>query len=451
MKSKFLLCDRETLYLLPPSIQDWLPKKHQARFIVDILDKLDLSELEKQYSAIGRDAYPVQIMLGLLFYGYANGVYSSRKIELATYESVPFRFIAANHHPDHTSLSNFRKRFSKELDAVFLEILLIASEIGLLKMGSISTDGTKIKANASKHKALSWEYANKLEEKLRNEIAQLKKLAEEEDAKALKEVDIPSELERREERLEVIDKAKHEIQRRAAERYAREKAEYDQKMALRKQQEESGKRNNRKPPKPPTEGPSKTDQVNLTDDESRIMPVSGGGFQQSYNAQIAVDTESMLIVSNHISQCTSDQKELEPTLTAIQEVACATRKKVDSLLGDAGYYSEKNVKLCEKEHIVPYIAIKRDQHNTSLSQRLEHAEESPETGDSVADMKHRLKTKAGKELYAKRKSTVEPVFGIIKNVMKFRSFLLRGLEKVRREFNLVAIAYNLKRLYALQA
>ncbi len=451
MSSKFLLCDRETLYLLPPSIQDWLPKKHQARFIVDILDKLDLSELEKQYSTIGRDAYPVQIMLGLLFYGYVTGVYSSRKIELATYESVPFRFIAANHHPDHTSLSNFRKRFSKELDAVFLEILLIASEIGLLKMGNISTDGTKIKANASKHKALSWEYANKLEEKLRNEITQLKKLADEEDSKALKEVDIPSELERREERLEVINKAKQEIQRRAAERYEREKAEYDQKMALRKQQEESGKKNNRKPPKPPTEGPNKTDQVNLTDEESRIMPASGGGFQQSYNVQISVDTESMLIVSNHISQCTNDQKELETTLTAIQGVACATQKKVDNLLCDAGYFSEKNVKLCEKEDIVPYIATKRDQHNSSLSQRLEPAEEVPETGNSVTDMKHRLKTKAGKELYAKRKSTVEPVFGIIKNVMKFRSFLLRGLDKVKGEFNLVAIAYNLKRLYALHA
>ena len=195
MALKFLPCDRDTLYLLPPSIQDWLPEKHLARFVVDIIEQLDLTAFEQKYSTLGRKAYPVRIMLGLIFYGYITGVHSSRKIEEATCESVPFRYIAANHFPDHSSIALFRKNFLKELEGLFLQILIIASEMGLLKLGRISIDGSKIKANASKHKALSWEYSNKLELQLKAEIAQLMELANSADQNEKpKDMDIPNEL-----------------------------------------------------------------------------------------------------------------------------------------------------------------------------------------------------------------------------------------------------------------
>ena len=195
MALKFLPCDRDTLYLLPPSIQDWLPEKHLARFVVDIIEQLDLTAFEQKYSTLGRKAYPVRIMLGLIFYGYITGVHSSRKIEEATRESVPFRYIAANHFPDHSSIALFRKNFLKELEGLFLQILIIASEMGLLKLGRISIDGSKIKANASKHKALSWEYSNKLELQLKAEIAQLMELANSADQNEKpKDMDIPNEL-----------------------------------------------------------------------------------------------------------------------------------------------------------------------------------------------------------------------------------------------------------------
>lgn len=234
MKSAFLICDRETSYLMPPSVKDWLPEKHLAKFVVDIIDQIDVSEIEKRYSSLGRKAYSVRMMLGLLFYGYITGIYSSRKIALATHEVVPFRYIAANHHPDYSSIANFRKLLGKDFEKIALQILLIASEMGILNMGTVATDGSKVKANASKHKALSWEYANKLEVKLKNEIAELMKKADEADQVANNnEIDIPEELARREKRLEIIKNAQATIEKRAKERFERENEAYLKRVAER--------------------------------------------------------------------------------------------------------------------------------------------------------------------------------------------------------------------------
>lgn len=447
---RFIQCDRDTLYLMPPSVQDWLPENHLARFVVDIVSQLDLWPLVSAYAGRGSDAYPPGTLLALLFYGYATGIFSSRKLEAATYDSVAFRFITANTHPDHDTIATFRKRFLEQLKPLFAQILLIAHTMGVCKLGKVSLDGTKVKANASKHKALSWDHACKLEKQIHAEVEALLRQAEEADEADLPDgMSIPDELARREERLDTIAKAKAEIQRRASERYAKEKETYDQKMAERKvKEQESGKKPRGREPKLPEPGPKKTDQVNLTDKDSRIMPTSGGGFEQTYNAQAGVDMDSMFIVENHVTQQPNDKQELKP---ALQNLAALPEKlgKVDALAADTGYFSEGNVNSCEQAHIVPYIAAERDKHNQPLKERFSQPQPLPENADPVTTMKHRLKTLEGKKLYAKRKSTVETVFGIIKAVIGFRQFLLRGLESVSGEWDLVCIAYNLKRLHVL--
>ena len=452
MPQKFLPFDRKTLYFMPPSIQDWLQEKHLARFVAEIVSHLDLRPLKDAYVGSGSKPYHPEMLLSLLFYGYATGVYSSRKIEIATYDSVAFRFLAANTHPDHDTIATFRKRFLEELKPLFVQILMIAHQMGVLKLGKISLDGTKIKANASKHKALSWDYACKLEKQLKEEIKELMRLAEKADAEELPDgLEIPDELSRRKERIVAIAKAKEEIERRAAERYAREKETYDQKIAERKVKEEkTGKKPGGRAPKQPEPGPLPNDQVNLTDEESRIMPSSGKGFEQAYNAQAGVDIDSMLIVEGHITQNPNDKQEIEPTL---QKLSALPEEigRVDTILADTGYFSESNVDECLSEQVTPYIADGRNRHNQTLGERFSSPSSLPEDADSVAKMKHRLQTMEGRQLYAKRKSTVEPVFGIIKNVMGFRQFLLRGLTAVMGEWNIVCIAWNLKRMHALTA
>ena len=337
-----------------------------------------------------------------------------------------------------------------ELKAIFLQILVIASEMGILKLGKVSTDGTKIKANASKHKALSWEHANKLELQLTTEIAKLMELATQADnAELPKDMDIPNELARRKDRLIAIQNAKEKIESRSKERYQKELTEYEEKIAERNQYEElTGKKKAGRVPQPPIAGPRKRDQVNLTDEESRIMPKSGGGFEQAYNAQASVDLDSMLVVANHVTQQPNDKQEMEPTIENLKKTE-AVIGKCDAMIADAGFFSKKNVECCETANILPLIIDKRDKHNKSLMGRFEDPGRLPEDADAVTRMKHRMKTKEGKELYAKRKTTIEPTFGIIKNVMKFKSFSLRGLKAAAGEWNLVVIAWNLKRMFAL--
>jgi transposase len=435
---------------MPPSLDDWVPENHLSRFVVDIVSRLDLSSIINAYAGRGSDAYPPSIMVALLFYAYATGVFSSRKIERATYDSVAFRYIAVNTHPDHDTIASFRKRFLKELKALFVQILMIAHEMGVLKLGSVSLDGTKIKANASKHHALSWGYARKLEKQLKDEIKDLLRKAKQADKEDLPEgMNIPEELARRESRLDAIAAAKAQIEQRAAERFAKEQQKYEEKLAARKSKEkETGKKPKGRPPTPPEPGPKSKDQVNLTDSDSRIMPSQGGGFEQAYNGQAAVDVDSMLIVENHITQQSNDKLEVSP---AVEKFSHLPDKlgTVDKLLADAGYFSTDNVEECETNDIVPYIAAERQRHNAPPQDRFTEPESLTGPAAPVTEMKHRLKTIAGKAVYAKRKSTVEPVFGIIKAAMGFRHFLLRGLDRVAGEWELVCIAYNIKRLYAL--
>ena len=450
MALKFVEVDRETMYLLPPSVQDWLPERHLARFVVEIVDQIDLRPLKQSYAGRGSQPYNPEMLLALLFYGYATGVFSSRKLERSTYDSVAFRFIAANTHPDHDTIATFRRRFSSEINGLFAQILSIAAQMKILKVGSVSLDGSKVKANASKHKALSYEHASKLEAQIKAEVAELLKKAEAADNADLPDgMSIPEELKRREDRLSAIASAKAEIERRAAERHAREQAAYEKKVAERAEKaQKTGKKPRGKEPKEPEPGPSNKDQVNLTDEDSRIMPASGGGFVQAYNVQAAVDTATKLIVATHITQQPNDKLELEPTLENLATLPIKVGT-VTELIADNGYFSEANITACESREITPYIAAGREPHNQSPWERFQEPPPLPDDADPVTTMKHRLKTIAGKAIYAKRKVASEPVFGIIKAVMGFRSFLLRGYEAAEGEWNLVCMAYNIKKLHAL--
>jgi len=454
MEINFKMPDRKTPYLMPPTIEEWLPENHLARFIVEIVEKLDLIKFENAYRGTGTEPYHPSILLEVLFYGYATGIFSSRKIEQATYDSVPFRYISRGYHPDHDTIATFRKRFLVEIEDVFKQILLIAHELGQLKMGTVSLDGTKIKANASKHKALSWEYANKLEAQVKDEIAKLMELAAvAELSEASPTINISEELTRRTDRLAKITKAKAEIEARAKARYEDEKKDYDEKVAARQEvKTKTGKSAKGRAPVVPQEGPRAKDQANLTDEESRIMPGKAGGFEQAYNAQAAVEVKSRIIVENHISQCPNDKQEVVPALKKMGQLPHELGK-ADKALLDSGYFSKMNVDAIEKEGIAPYIANKRDPHNTFFKEHIGAkelpSEQAPkdETQTAVEQMRVRMKMPEGKKVYAQRKSTIEPVFGIIKQVMGFRQFLLRGVVNVSGEWNLVCTAFNIKRLH----
>ncbi len=449
--SRFIAVDRDTAYLLPPSVDEWLPQDHLARFVVEVIDQLDLSALVRQYAGRGSDAYHPAMLLGLLVYGYATAVHSSRKIERACHDSVAFRFIAANTQPDHDSIATFRRRFLPQIEALFVQVLMLAREMKCLKLGNISLDGTRIAANASKHRALSWEHANKIEAQLREEVQQLLKLAEESDSRPVHDgLDVPAEIARREKRLGAIAQAKAKIEERARERSAAEQQEYEAKCAKRQVQRDDGKKPRGPDPQPPASGPKAADQVNLTDEESRIMPTSSGGFEQSYNAQAAVDTETMMVVIAHVSQAPNDKREITPILDKVQALP-QDLGRVSTLLGDTGYFSAANVQACEAQGIEPMLSMKRESHHIPVLQRFAPDAPEPETDDPVVRMAYRLGTKKGRTLYGLRKQTVEPVFGIIKRVMGWRQMSMRGLDRARGEWSLVTMAWNIKRLHVLRA
>ena len=448
--SRFVPIDRDTAYLLPPSVDEWLPANHLARFVVEVIEQLDLSALTRQYSGRGSAAHHPAVLLGLLVYGYASGVHSSRKIERATYASVAFRFVAANTPPDHDTLATFRRRFLKEVEALFVQVLVLAREMKLLRLGHIALDGTKIEANASKHKALSWAHANKIEEQLHQEVQTLLALAESSDAQAAPDgMDVPAEIARREDRLSAIAQAKARIEQRAGERHQLEQQEYEARMTRRKSERDAGKKPRGKDPEPPEAGPRDGDQVNLTDEQSRIMPVSGGGFGQSYNAQAGVDTETMMVVTRHVSQACNDKREVVPTLEQLQTLP-EVLGEVLSLIADNGYCSQANAQACQDAGIEPLLAIKRESHHLPLMERFAPDALPPETTDPLQRMAHQLGTQAGRALYSLRKQTVEPVFGIIKRVMGWRQMSMRGLDKANGEWNLVTMAWNIKRMHVLR-
>jgi len=450
--SNFRPIDRETGFLLPPSVDDWLPERHLARFVVEVVDRLDVSAMSRSYRGTGSASYHPALLLGILVYGYATGVFSSRKLERATYDSVALRFIAANDHPDHDTIATFRRRFLKEIEGLFVQVLELAREMGMLKMGTVALDGTKIHANASRHSALSYEHAGKIEAQLKAEVAELLAQAEAADAADVPDgMSIPDELARREERLAKLAEARARIEARAKERFEREKTEHEARLAAREAKAEAtGKKPGGKPPQPPVEGARPTDQINLTDEASRIMPVAGGGFEQCYNAQAVVAAGSLLVVAAQVVQAPNDKQQIEPMLDKIAALP-EQLGRPETLLADNGYFSEANVALCAAAQIDPMIALGRQSHYPSLSERFAEAPPAPEKPTPLEAMSHRLQTPAGKKLYALRKQTPEPVFGIIKSVMGFRQFLLRGLDNVQGEWSLVTMAWNMKRMFALAA
>lgn len=445
--SRFIQADRETPYLLPPSLDEWLPAHHLARFIAEVIEQLDLSRLTRRYAGRGSAAHHPALLLALLVYGYATGVFSSRKIERATYDSVAFRYLATNTHPDHDTLAKFRKQFLPELEDLFVQVLTLAQGMKLVRLGHIALDGSKIKANASKHKALSYGHLEKLEVQLREEVQTLLTRAEATDREAWSDdLDLPAELARREDRLKALADAKAKLDARAEARCQEEQRAYDEKVARREAQRQTGKTPRGKEPQPPTAGPREKDQINLTDEESRIMPVSGGGFEQAYNAQAAVDTETMLVMAAGVTQAPNDKQQAVPLLAALPE----SLGQVESAAMDNGYFSAANVAACLERSIEPLIALGREAHHLPLEHRFGPDAPAPDSDDPVVNMAWRLKTHEGRARYGKRKSTVEPVFGIIKQVMGFRQFSLRGLAAVAGEWTLVTLSYNLKRMNVLR-
>lgn len=449
--SNFRPINRDTGFLLPPSVDEWLPQRHLARFVVEVIDGLDLSELEKAYRGSGSASYHPAMLLGLMVYGYATKVFSSRAIERGTYDSVGFRFIAGNEHPDHDTIATFRKRFLPQIQALFVEVLKLARTMGMLKLGTVALDGTKVHANASRHSALSYGHAKKIEKQLKKEVQQLLRLAEAADGVNTPDgMSIPEELERRELRLAAIAAAKAKLEARADERLEREQAEHQSKLAARAEQEKrTGKKPRGRPPEPPTGGVQDKDQVNLTDEDSRIMKVAGGGFDQCYNAQAVVATGSMLIVATEVTQAANDKGQLLPMVQKLQSLP-EELGRAKRILADSGYLSERNVEQCVAAKIEPLIATGRTPHHVSWKQRFAAAPKSPpDSATPLQKMAHRLKTPRGRKLYALRKQTPEPVFGIIKSVMGYRQCLLRGLQSVKGEWNLVALSWNIKRMFAL--
>lgn len=448
--SHFRPVDRQTAFLLPPSVDEWLPERHLARFVVEVIEQMDVSVMVRAYRGSGSAPYHPAMLLGLLVYGYATGVFSSRKIERATYDSVAFRFIAANDHPDHDTLATFRRRFLGEIETLFVQALMLARESGLLRLGTVALDGTKVHANASRHSALSYEHASKLEAQLQAEVAELLALAESADrAEVPDAMSIPQELALRETRLKRIAEAKAKIEARARERIEGEQAEYEAKLAAREAKAKAtGRKPGGKPPAPPAAGPGAKDQVNLADEESRIMPTSGGGFEQAYNAQAAVVPGSLLVVANSVVQAPNDKEQVVPMIEQLVAREQALGRP-DTLIADNGYFSEANVTACARAKIEPLIAMGREPHHASWRDRFAKAPQAPLDPMPLEAMAYRLATTEGKRLYALRKQTPEPVFGIIKSVMGFRQFSLRGLEKVRGEWNLVTLAWNVRRMFAL--
>jgi transposase len=451
MARKFRTPDYDSTLNSTVSLREVLPAHHLARFIVDIITQLDISQLYARYAPQGGEALAPEVLLALLFYGYATGVFSSRKIEKATYENLAFRFVAGGLHADHDTIANFRKTFLVEIQDLFVQILLLAQLVGVLKLGNLSLDGSKIHADASKSHAVSTKRLVELEVHLRTEVQELLNLGEQADqgeAILPKGWGVEDEIALREKRLENLAKAKAVLEARAQERYQAEKAEYEAKLHAREEKTRKHRRPLRgRAPKPPQPGPHDKDQYNFTDPDSRIMKNStNAGFDQHYNVQAAVDQASLLIVAPCLSNHPNDQREIEPTLEALSpELGQPTAAALDN-----GYFSEANVKVLEQRGIEPYIATGREPHSKSWRTFFdERPDPPPENASPKEKMAYKLRTDIGQAIYRLRKCTVEPVIGIIKEILGFRQFSLRGLRAAAGEWCLVCLAFNLKRMHVL--
>jgi transposase len=449
MARKFKTIDYEQSGQQTLTIDDCLPANHLARFIVVIVGMLDLSVFYTYYAAVGGEPIDPQVLLALLLYGYATGVFSSRKIEQATYEVIPFRFIAGGLHPDHSTIAWFRKQFLTEIKGVFAQVLLIAHERGYLRLGHISLDGSKVHADASKSQAVSYGRLLKLEEQLRQEVEELLALGEQADETELPPgLEIDTEVAFRQERLVNLAEAKRVLEARAEERYQAELAEYQAQLRAREEKaQESGRKPRGPQPKPPESGPRDKDQYNFTDPDSRIMKNStNGGFDQHYNVQVAVDQDSFFIVSNTLSNHPVDTYEAIPTLDAIpSEIG-----QPQAAALDRGYFAPKNIQEFEARAIDAFIATGREPHHKSWRERFAQTPAPPpDDASPIIKMAYKLQTEIGQAIYRLRKCTVEPVIGILKEVLGFRQFSLRGLRAAAGEWCLVCLAWNLKRLHRL--
>jgi transposase len=453
MAARFVSIDHDTPMLLPPDLRDWVPEDHLVHFIMEAVGLLDLSTARVNHRGSGSEQYPPSMMLGLLIYCYASGTFSSRRIERLTHENVAVRLLCADRHPDHDSICTFRRENRVLLESSFHQVLECAARVRMLRVAEVTLalDGTKILASASKHSAVSHGHALKQMVLLEEQIAELLAKADAADSTPLEDgLTVPGEIARRRDRIEKLREATAVIEARAKERHREELAAFEAKRREREErQKATGKKPRGREPKPPHEGPQAGDQYNFTDPGSRVMKTADG-FQQTYNAQAAVEIESRLIVSHAVSDAPNDKEQLVPTLGAVSAVV----ESVGAVLIDSGFYSEAAVTATEESRDgaqAPkiYAATGRQPHGRSIAE-LERRADPPAPGaDASAKeiMAHRLSTREGRKLYAQRKQTIEPVFGIIKAAMGFRRFSLRGLDKVRTEWTLVALAYNLKRLF----
>ena len=457
MPARFVTIDHDTPMLLPPDLRDWVPEDHLVHFIMDAVGLLDLSTAHINHGGTGSEQYPPSMMLGLLIYCYASGTFSSRRIERLTHENVAVRLLCADTHPDHDSICTFRRENRALLESSFHQVLAVAARLRVLRVGEVTlaVDGTKILANASKHSAVSQGHAQRQMVLLEEQIAELLAKADAADSAPLEDgLTVPGEVARRRDRMEKLRAATAVIAARAKERQREELAAFEaQQRAREERQKTTGQKPRGRAPKPPQEGPRAKDQYNFTDPESRVMKTADG-FQQTYNAQAAVEIESRLVVGAAVTDAPNDKEQLVPTLGAVSPVI----ESLGAVLIDSGFYSAAAVAAAEQSHEgrpAPkiYAATGRQSHGRSVAQLEQRADPPAPGADASAQeiMAHRLATRAGRKLYAQRKQTIEPVFGIIKAALGFRRFSLRGLAKVRTEWTLVTLAYNLKRLFHVGA
>jgi len=448
-QTQFRPYNPEQLMLLPQNLKEWLPEEDLVYFISDVVKALDLKEIYECYdnSRGGKPAYNPTMMTGLLVYAYCVGVFSSRKIEQATYHVIPFRVLSANQHPDHDTIAEFRKRHLEALAKLFVQVLQLCRKAGLVKLGHVALDGTKIKANASAHKAMSYGRMEKKAAELKAEVDQLLAQAESTDVqedslygKGKKADELPRELRFKKTRLEKIAKAKKELEEEARQEAQAKQAEYEEK--LKAYSSKTGRRG--KAPKPPAETPDPKSQRNFTDPESRIMPSPGQGhFVQGYNCQAAVDEKNQIIVATNVSQQPNDKQQLEPMIEKLQETLPEQQPKM--LSADSGYISENNCSVLEQAGIDGYIATQRQKHGEEPLPPPQGRIKKDAT--RVERMGRKLRTKRGRLIYRKRKQIVEPVFGQIKQVRGFRQFSMRGIMKCDFEWALVCLTHNLLKLF----
>jgi transposase len=436
---------------LPPDLRDWVAEDDLVHFVIQAVERLPLSTFCVNHKGCGDEQYPPHMMLALLIYCYANGIFASRRIERATYRDVAVRYLTADLHPDHDSICTFRRKNLEAIAAAFVDVLELARELKLLKLGAVSLDGTHIKASASKDKNVTCERAQQLREQLRLEVAELLAQAEQADAKDQDPQALPNELARREKLLQKMNQACEQLEARARARAQAEQADYQRKLAGREQREGSAQGPR---PKAPKDTPEPHEQINLTDPEARLMRKNKReGYTQSYNTQAVVDAEgSQLIVGQRVSTCASDSGELEPDLQSIPEVLGQPTRA----LADCGYVDKEVFERLadQRPELDLYVSVHREDAHAERRydyRPLDKIKPPRKITDPVLlAMAQKLKTEAGRAIYRLRACTVEPVFGIIKAVMGFRQFLLRGWKKVSGEWNLVCLAYNLKRLHRLR-